>query len=298
MKLFAPSYYKDFICIADKCRHSCCIGWEIGVDDDTFKKYRSLDYGYGREIAGTVEENPYPHFKMCEDGRCPHLDDSGLCRIISALGDGYLAEICREHPRFYNILPDRAEVGLGLSCEEAARLALLSDGYEDVREIGNIECEGCSRGFSALEFRRNAFGILRDRSRPYNKRLSMLSDYAGVSPLLHTDDEWREIFKSLEYLHSDTEELFLKYSSSPIHREDKSEIFERFLGYLIYRHCSDAECESELRASFGFCLLLERLLVSCSDSSDTEGILDTARIISEEIEYNEDNTEELKLEFY
>ena len=29
MTVTVPSYYKDFKCIADKCRHSCCIGWEI-----------------------------------------------------------------------------------------------------------------------------------------------------------------------------------------------------------------------------------------------------------------------------
>ena len=29
MILRVPSYYKTFQCIADKCEHSCCIGWEI-----------------------------------------------------------------------------------------------------------------------------------------------------------------------------------------------------------------------------------------------------------------------------
>ena len=34
MKLFAPEYYKQFKCIADKCTHSCCIGWEIDIDEE------------------------------------------------------------------------------------------------------------------------------------------------------------------------------------------------------------------------------------------------------------------------
>ena len=42
MKLYAPSYYKSFKCIADKCRHSCCIGWEIDIDDDTFEYYKTV----------------------------------------------------------------------------------------------------------------------------------------------------------------------------------------------------------------------------------------------------------------
>ena len=30
MKLFAPKYYKNFVCIADRCRHSCCIKEQNG----------------------------------------------------------------------------------------------------------------------------------------------------------------------------------------------------------------------------------------------------------------------------
>ena len=35
MKLYAPGYYKRFACIASKCRHSCCVGWEIDIDPET-----------------------------------------------------------------------------------------------------------------------------------------------------------------------------------------------------------------------------------------------------------------------
>ena len=31
MKLYAPKYYNEFKCIADKCTHSCCVGWEIDM---------------------------------------------------------------------------------------------------------------------------------------------------------------------------------------------------------------------------------------------------------------------------
>ena len=32
-----PNYYDKFKCIADRCKHSCCIGWEIDIDDDTME---------------------------------------------------------------------------------------------------------------------------------------------------------------------------------------------------------------------------------------------------------------------
>ena len=55
MKLFAPQYYKKFKCIADKCRHSCCIDWEIGIDPDTMKKYEGSDYPLKTEVLSSIE---------------------------------------------------------------------------------------------------------------------------------------------------------------------------------------------------------------------------------------------------
>ena len=37
MKEYIPDYYKDFQCIADKCKDSCCIGWEIMIDSKSYK---------------------------------------------------------------------------------------------------------------------------------------------------------------------------------------------------------------------------------------------------------------------
>ena len=33
MKVVVPNYYNQFKCIAEKCHHNCCIGWEIDIDD-------------------------------------------------------------------------------------------------------------------------------------------------------------------------------------------------------------------------------------------------------------------------
>ena len=29
-----PDYYKKFNCKKEKCRHNCCVGWEIDIDDE------------------------------------------------------------------------------------------------------------------------------------------------------------------------------------------------------------------------------------------------------------------------
>ena len=99
----APKYYTAFRCLADACTHSCCVRWEIDVDEDTLSFYRSLGTPFGEEILrGIVAEDEGAHFALCPNGKCPNLDERGLCRIISTLGDGALCDICREHPRFYN----------------------------------------------------------------------------------------------------------------------------------------------------------------------------------------------------
>ena len=125
MKITVPDYYLKFKCIADKCSDSCCIGWEIDIDDAARAKYAELDSEIGAEIRQKTQHGVFP---LQENGRCAFLDERGLCRIISAHGDGYLCDICREHPRYYGVGADGLDGGLGLACPEAARIILSIDG--------------------------------------------------------------------------------------------------------------------------------------------------------------------------
>ena len=132
MRIKVPEYFLSFKCIADKCKDSCCIGWEIDVDSEAKAKYENLDTDLGREI---VEKTQHGYFPLQKNGRCAFLDKQGLCRIISSVGEGYLCDICREHPRYYGISADGIEGGLGLGCEEAARLILKSGGRAEFSSI-------------------------------------------------------------------------------------------------------------------------------------------------------------------
>ena len=82
MKLYAPKYYTDFVCIADKCRHSCCIGWEIDVDGEALEKYDSSEKDYAKNIRKSIDREDIPHFCLLPNERCPHLNERGLCNII------------------------------------------------------------------------------------------------------------------------------------------------------------------------------------------------------------------------
>ncbi|MBQ2720844.1 MAG: flagellin lysine-N-methylase [Clostridia bacterium] len=300
MKLFAPEYYKDFVCIADRCRHSCCVGWEIDIDEDTADMYKTLTDGYGKKIKESVAMTDVPHFKLEINDRCPHLDASGLCSIITELGDEYLCEICREHPRFYNDTNHGKEVGIGMSCEEACRIILNSDGFGNIVEIGDIYGEIEDSEFDPLPYRSRIFSVIADETLTHDEKLDELYVTFGFSRSIFSDDIWRELLSSLEYLEDVHREMFLKYSSDVNIKKEFEKPLGRALAYFVYRHCSNTFDEGEFFASLGFCFFCERLLASIVETENAktvEEFAEIARILSEEIEYSEDNTEIIKSEF-
>ena len=141
MKLYAPKYFPAFKCIGGECPKSCCVGWEIVIDEKTLATYQTMDGVLGESVRQSIsEDGGYPHFKLCEGGRCPHLRDDNLCRIICECGDDMLCDICREHPRFYNLSSTFCEVGVGLACPVAADL-ILGSADHSLCEVGETDDE-------------------------------------------------------------------------------------------------------------------------------------------------------------
>jgi lysine-N-methylase len=298
MKLFAPKYYEDFSCIADKCRHSCCVGWEIDVDADTLAKYSEMKAPYAENIRDSIERDETPHFRLCADGRCAHLDEKGLCRIISNVGEGALCAICREHPRFYHTSSAGREVGLGLCCEEACRIVLSSDNYADFTEIGEVDADEEAFEFDAAARRARIYLYMSDRTQPYAERLRMIYRKYNFTVGAFSSDAWEELLESIEFLNEDHRGLFGDYSPY-LDTEDELELpLERALAYFAYRHCSSAANLDEFRTGLGFALFCERLLSSMAKNNPDTPITDLARILSEEIEYSTENTEALKELFF
>ncbi len=300
MKLFAPPYYKAFKCIADRCLHSCCVGWEIDIDRASLLRYEALG-DFGREIIESIDfESDIPHFRLTGGGSCPHLDENGLCRIISGHGEEYLSDICREHPRFFNTVSGMCEAGLGAVCEEAARLILECGDYTRLCEIGELDGDGADFEFDVLSERGKVFSILSDSSLPYTQRLSRLYEIYGIFPSQLTDREWHEVIDGLEFLSEKSREDFGFYSSELKACAEAEKYLERALAYFIFRHTGTAESQAEFVLALGLSFFLERLFLSLLSSEGKHGIAEAAlslRLISEEIEYSEDNTESIKFAF-
>ena len=135
MILRIPDYYEDFSCIGGECKESCCIGWELEVDSETYEYYQDVPGPFGdrlrRELisAECEAEDAVPgeevhsiHLKV--DGRCPFLNDKNLCDIVLTLGEESLCYICGNYPRYTFEYGDYIEKCLTISCEEACRLLL------------------------------------------------------------------------------------------------------------------------------------------------------------------------------
>lgn len=164
-----PSYYKKFRCIADKCQDSCCIGWEIDIDEDTYSYYRHVEGAFGERLrAHMVTEEACSSFVLEENGWCPFLNEKKLCDICIALGEEALSEVCTEFPRFTMEYENVREKILSVSCEEVGRLIFSSRkkiAWEEWELPGG--CDDGDAGASGLEqVRKRAVAILQDRSKP------------------------------------------------------------------------------------------------------------------------------------
>jgi lysine-N-methylase len=296
MRLCAPPYYRSFCCTADRCRHSCCIGWQIDVDDAALARFEALPSDARATILSSIDTDPQTGthgFRLRENGRCPHLRDDGLCRIICRHGDALLCDICREHPRFYHVTSRGAEVGIGAACEEACRLILTSDGHAETCEIGTYDTDEPLPSFDAVAEREAVYATLSDRTVPYTKRLASLTARAGMSALPDSKTG-RAILDALEYLTPSHKDACLCYTAAPVLSGEEELYAERWLAYLVLRYLSPTKEANEARCALRTCLFLERLYASLL--ADGQDAFEAARMLSEELEYSEDNVETLLLE--
>jgi lysine-N-methylase len=276
--------------VADRCRHNCCIGWEIDVDEDTLEKYRALSGEVGARIrASLTESEGCTCFCLGDGERCVHLDEQGLCRIIRELGEESLCEICREHPRFYHWIGERREGGLGAACEEAARLILDEADYASLVQANGEEVTitpETGKDFDAFAWRVALYGVLSDAALPYEERRRLVRARYALPTRLE-GEALTALLAELEYLSEDHRALLAEAALRKA--EPPAVAAERFLAYLVYRHASPAEDEADFRLSVSLALQIERLFCGMTASLGLSSV-EAARILSEELEYSEENT--------
>ena len=124
MKVRVPNYFNEFKCIASECEDTCCAGWEIVIDDETHKRYEKVEGEFGEILRSKIVKSDGENIFLLNNGNCSFLNEKKMCEIYINLGEGHLCYTCQQFPRYTEEFLDLKEVGLSLSCPEAARIIL------------------------------------------------------------------------------------------------------------------------------------------------------------------------------
>ena len=121
-----PKYYEQFACIAGACEDTCCAGWEIDIDDESYQKYMQIPGEFGEKIRANIreyetdDEDVYEShgFVLKEDRRCPFLNQDNLCEMILTLGEDAICDVCANTPRNFFEYDHTREISLSPSCAD------------------------------------------------------------------------------------------------------------------------------------------------------------------------------------
>ena len=259
MLLIIPEYYKRFTCIADKCKDSCCVGWEIDIDEETYEYYKEVEGEFGERLRNNISVGQEDiSFILKKGDRCPFLNEKNLCDIYTELGDTSLCEVCMEYPRFTTEYGDIREKCLGLSCEAAGELIFEKESpiqFEVVEIPEEFECEEDIEPYEewredhdegdeeySEEFyfdlikkaRDHAIYILQYRGLPLRNRISIFLLFSKeIQEVMEHDEieiilEKIEAFQNLEQWSEDLEKREI-FSEERLHQgfRKRMEIFSR-----------------------------------------------------------------------
>lgn len=307
MELKFPAYYSQFHCLGPACPDSCCKDWAVQVDPVSACRYRSLTGNLGDALRNAMkEEDGDTILALRPDGRCPMWRTDGLCQIHAQLGEDWLCETCRDFPRLRHDYGDFVELGLELSCPEAARLILscVDSDYVIQPIQGGDTPDYDADAMHILHSSRNTvISFLRESDLPVGHALSVVLLYAyavqnqldGGAPAQLIPEETLiaaqriatanngsnllSFFKELEILTPQWRNL-LKHPSPTLWQNK-----HRLLAvYFIERYWLQAVSDLDLISRAKFCV------VSCLLIRLLGGDLSrTAQLYSKEIENNIDN---------
>ena len=275
-----PKFYKNFLCKADKCKHSCCKGWEIDIDEETAGKYLAMTGELGAEIRQDIGKNEDSYFfKLTEDERCPFLQKNGLCKIILNIGEENICEICTMHPRFFTMLDDVELCGVGLSCEKTCELLLgdekdlvfyIEDTEEEVSFSEVLAVIGLNLPNEMQEF------SLAVNAENINKVLEIM---AKTEPI---DENWSKELSIMQ----DMDNVELK-AKEYLENSDKN-ILNKIYQYILYRQLErlvDIDIEALINyAQYSILFIILHTMIS-------KELGESVRRWSEQIEYDTDNVD-------
>ena len=321
MILRMPSYCRDFRCSAGECSDSCCIGWEIDIDDKTAGYYMDVKGEFGEKLRNNIQKGSPCSF-ILQNERCPFLNENNLCEIILNIGEDKLCHICDHHPRYYEWFDGIKEGGVGLCCEEAAMLIIErgnETGYWD-REVPDEDCDGYDDELYDFlaSVREKIKAYLLDNSRSVRTTISSVLRYAEeIQCLLDNEvpDETPEIkeytyppacpsvtelLEALEGLEPIDEKWKpyisgLKKSVNEVRITADQEQYIRNIGvYFVWRYFMKGVFDWEILSKVKLAVIsmaVISVMFSAENAADMKRCAILAKNYSKEIEYSEENLE-------
>lgn len=183
MKVRTPDYFDEFQCIADKCEDTCCAGWGIVIDNESYKKYLSIESKFGEELRSKIINEEDENLFLLNGDRCSFLNENNLCDIYRELGSDGLCYTCRQYPRYLEEFGNLREIGISLSCPEAARIILrrkdkvefnLIENNEEVNSYNDINP---NMYINLMQCRKIVFNILQDRDIDLKYRCTLILNF-------------------------------------------------------------------------------------------------------------------------
>ena len=201
MRVRVPDYFDGFSCLAGACPHSCCIGWEVVLDEDTVRRYQQLPGALGERLRDAMALDGEDVCFPLDGRRCPFLNQENLCDIHCALGPEATSVTCREHPRFIEDYGPFQEITLSAACPKANELLLgTRDPLTFSERQDNQPTEDGDEWLDWLvPLRDRLLDLLRDRSRSLKARLRDFLLVAGEAQQL-LDKTWRNWLPSARSL--------------------------------------------------------------------------------------------------
>ncbi|WP_238915821.1 flagellin lysine-N-methylase [Clostridium sp. YIM B02555] len=116
--------YDKFKCTADKCKLTCCEGWDVSVDADTYNKWEKDKCSEILKNIKVKKSGDNVSYSIAKENHetCPFLDMKGLCEIVKKHGEEYISSICHTFPRVENKFEDRREFSLSCACPEVVEI--------------------------------------------------------------------------------------------------------------------------------------------------------------------------------
>ncbi|MGN0447919.1 MAG: flagellin lysine-N-methylase [Acutalibacteraceae bacterium] len=306
MKFLTPAYYNSFKCKAQNCTDNCCIGWEICIDSDTAEFYKTIDGTLGKRLKENITFGDEPSF-ILQGERCPFLNEKGLCDIISDLGENALCQICRDHPRFFEWYGDIKEGGIGLSCEEGARLILNCGDYLNLNqsETGEwVDEDFESQVYSSLfKKREQLFHLLlsdvpfSEKSSkmlglPQGKAFSFDSEIKKALLFLEeteqVNDLWKKKFSFLK-------DRYLKKNPSKLITDEKDEKYLcNLTSYFLWRYFMKSAFDGDVKGKIRLALFSAAVIfaiVCLENERDESDWIKASVLFSKQMEYSDENIE-------